>query len=271
MKEKTAKNGKKVAGVILSTLLIVGSLGAAATLAANSNDAVPKDAVISTPASPSPSDTASVTQGAIQYSKDVYVRADNSQNVSLETWFNPMTKDRRSDVKEYDSNHQLTKYQSMYYINGGTEYIIIQRDLNTGNPVSGTILKQSDHPEVFAKLGTNEGFDTIKQYITGSRWTNVGTEQTADGKTLNKLIAATYQSYINDTTQANMQLIEFVDLATGLPVKEELYEDSTGQFKLFSSDTTEYHYVADDGTLFKPADGVPMTTQTLTDGYGNSN
>jgi hypothetical protein len=95
--------------------------------------------------------------------------------------------------------------------------------------------------------------------FTDSNWTSVGTEQTTDGKTLNKLSAEIYQSYINDTTQANMKLIEFIDQATGLPVKEELYEDSTGQYKLFSSDTSEYKYIKDDGTIFKTDIGVTLT------------
>jgi hypothetical protein len=254
MKENTSKNGRKIAGLVLTAALVVGSLGTAAALAANSGDAVQKDTVMTAPAAPSPSDTAAVTQGTIQYSKDVYSRADGSQDFTMETWYNPETKDRRADTKEYSPDHQLTKYQSTFYINGGNDLIIIQRDLSTGNPVSGTIMKRSDNPEVFIKLGINKGFDSVKDYLTGSRWTNVGTEQVQDGKTLDKLVADTYQSYINDTTQANMQLIELVDQETGLPVKEELYEDSTGQYKLFSSDTMEYKYVADDGTFFRAPD-----------------
>ena len=36
-----------------------------------------------------------------------------------------------------------------------------------------------------------------------------------------------------------MQYIAYLDQRSGFPVKEELYEDSTGTFKLFSTDTEE--------------------------------
>ncbi|SHH84694.1 hypothetical protein SAMN02745823_01167 [Sporobacter termitidis DSM 10068] len=251
MKENTAKNGKKIAGLALTAVLVVGSLGTAAALAANGSDAVPKDTVMSASASISPSDTAAVAQGTIQYSKDVYARADGSQDFTMESWYNPETKDLRSDLHEYSPDHQLIRYQSTYYVNSGNDLIIIQRDAN-GNPTSGTIMKRADQPTIFTKYEkTNHGYNGVKDYLTGGRWTSIGTEQTADGKTLNKLMSS-YQSYISDTTQANMQLIEFVDQDTGLPVKEELYEDSTGQYKLFSTDISEYKYVTDDGMLFKP-------------------
>lgn len=256
MKSILIGNGKKIAGIALSAVITVGSLGTIATFAANASDVVPKDTVISAPVTSSHSESTAI-QGTIQYSTDAYSRADGSQNFTFTRWYNPETKDMRSDLKEYNSAHQVTRYQSTYYLNG-SELIIIQRDVNSGNPLSGTISNRADQPEIFQKYDSNRGFDSVKASFTNSRWTSVGTEHTSDGKTLNKISAEIYQSYINDTTQANMQLIEFLDQSTGLPVKEELYEDSTGQFKLFSSDTNEYKYVTDDGTIFKP-DSITLT------------
>lgn len=257
MKSSSTGIGKKIAGFVLLGVLVVGSLGTAAAFAANASDVVPKDTVISASTIPFPTESAAAAQGTIQYSTEAYSRADGSQDVSFARWYNPETKDMRSDLKEYDSAHQVTRYQSTYFLNS-SELIIIQRDVNSGNPLSGTISKREDQPIIFQKFGANRGFDSVKASFTSSRWTSVGTEQTSDGKTLNKISAEIYQSSINDTTQANMQLIEFLDQATGLPVKEELYEDSTGQYKLFSSDTYEYKYITDDGTIFKP-DSITLT------------
>lgn len=256
------KTAKKFAGIVVSTALIVGTLGTAAAFAANAGDAVPKDTVQSVSSAPSPAESATATQGTIQHSTAAYSRADGSQDFSIERWYDPATKDLRSDLKEYNSDHQVTRYQSTYYL-GDKELIIIQRDVGNGNAVSGTIMTRDDQSEdisaLFDSYGAFGGYDAIKALYTTSRWTSIGTEQSADGKTLNKMSAEIYKSYINDTTQANMQVIEYLDNNTGLPVKEELYEDSSGQHKLFSSDTYEYHYVADDGTLFKP-DNITLTT-----------
>jgi hypothetical protein len=253
MKSSSSGNGKKVAGLILASALVIGSLGTAAALAVSGTDAVPKDTVMTAPAAPSPSEAAVAPQGTIEYSTDAYSRADGSQDFTIERWFDPATKDMRSDLKEFNSDHQVTRYQSTYYL-GGNEIIIIQRDLNNGNALSGTIMTREDQPTLFLKIGGFGGFDQVKSSFTDTRWTSIGTEQTSDGKTLTKMAAEIYQSYISDTTQANMQLIMFIDQETGLPVKEELYEDSTGSYKLFSTDTNEYKYVADDGTIFKVPD-----------------
>ena len=254
---KSNQVAKKIAGIVLSAAFIVGSLGTAAAFAANSEDAVPKDEVVSVSAISSPSESAAATQGTIQYSTDTYSRADGSQNFTMERWFDPATEDMRSDLKEYNSEDQVTRYQSTYYL-GGNEIITIQRDLNNGNALSGTIMTCEDQPTLFEKYGAFAGFDQVKSYFTNTQWTSIGTQQTSDGKTLNKMAAEIYQSYINDTTQANIQLIEFLDEATGLPVKEELYEDSTGEYKLFSSDTYVNEYITDDGTIFEP-DSITLT------------
>lgn len=254
---KVNQAARKIAGIVVSTALIVGSLGTAAAFAANSSDAVPKDTVVSVSSAPSPAVSAATTQGTIQYSTETYSRADGSQNFTIERWYDPATKNTRSDLKEYNSDHQVTRNQSLYYL-GGNEIIIIQRDLNNGNALSGTSMTQTDQPILFLKFDAYGGFDSVKAEYATSHWSSIGTEQTADGKTLNKISAPINQSYINDTTQANMQRIEYLDQSTGLPVKEELFEDSTGQYKLFSSNTYENKYVTDDGTIFKP-DNIALT------------
>lgn len=254
MNSNSTRNGKKIAGLILTAVLVVGSLGTAAALAANSADAVPKDTVMSAPAPVTPSETAAVTQGTIQYSKDVYAMADGSQNDTFERWYDPATKTYRSDIKEYSADHQLISWKSNYYLHGATELIIILRDQN-GNPVSGTDMKDGEILNIMQLKLEYADFDHVKQQYTSDIWTNIGTEQAADGKTLIKLTSS-WQKWTGDgdvTTESeyNVQEIMYIDQETGLPVKSDLYEDSTGQNKLFSSDINEYKYVTDDGTLFK--------------------
>jgi len=248
---KSNQATKKIAGIVVSAVLIVGSLGSAAAFAANSGNAVPKDTVKLVSSAPAPSESAAVTQGTIQYCMDTYSRADGSQNTTIESWYDPATKDMRSDLKEYNSDNQVTRYQSTYY-QGGNEINIIQRDLNTGAPLNGTIITREDQPAIFLKYDGFGGFDSVKTEYTTSHWTSIGTEQTSDGKTLNKISAPICQSSNINDTQVNIQRIVYLDQATGLPVKDELYEDSTGQYKLFSTFTNVYKYVTDDGTIFKP-------------------
>ncbi len=253
------KNGNKVkmAGIAMAAALVIGGLGMTAVYASTLNDVVSKGSVVTVPNTQAMPDTKVITQGTIQYSKGVYTRADGSQNVTYERWYNPETKENRSDCHEYSSDGQLIKFQSTYLTNGGNDLVIIQRD-NNGEPLSGTIMKKSDQPAIFEKLEMNlDNFASDKEYLNSDAWTSIGTETTSEGKTLNKILKS-YQSYINDTTQADMQLIEFIDPDTGLSAKSELYENSTGENKLFSSETDDYGYVTDDGDLFK-TDIVTLT------------
>ena len=53
------------------------------------------------------------------------------------------------------------------------------------------------------------------------------------------------------------QVRRYIRLTELLP-ELQVYEDSTGQFRLFSEDTLEYQYVNDDGTIFN-TDGITLT------------
>ena len=257
MKLFEAFKRKKMAGTVLASALVIGSLGTITAFAANGSDAIPKNTVMTASAPTDASIAPQDAQGTVEYGKDTYARTDGSQNFTMEHWFNPQTKDLRTDLAEYSSDHQLLRYQSTYYVNGGNDMVVIQRDQN-GAPVSGKTLKRTDDSKSFDIIKQkNPGFDSEKENYKAAYWTSVGTERTSDGKTLNKLMNS-YQSYINDDTQANMQYIAYVDQASGFPVKEELYEDSTGTFKLFSTDTEEFRYVSDDGSIFA-TDGVTLT------------
>ncbi|SFD74842.1 hypothetical protein SAMN05216378_1250 [Paenibacillus catalpae] len=257
MKLLEAVKSKKITGTILASALVIGSFGTITAFAANGNDAIPKNTVITASAPTDKRITSDIAQGSIEHSKDTYSRTDGSQNFTLEHWYNPQTKDFRTDIMDYSSDHKLLRYQSTYYLNGFNDMVVIQRDQN-GNPVSGKILKRADDPSAFEKLDQkNLAFSGVKDNYKASYWTSVGTEQTSDGKTLNKVMNS-YQSNINDNTQANMQYIVYLDQESGFPVKEELYEDSTGTFKLFSSDTNEYQYVSDNGSIFNTG-GVTLT------------
>ncbi|MBB6734663.1 hypothetical protein [Cohnella zeiphila] len=255
MKLLEAVKSKKVAGTVLASALVVASFGTISAFAANGSDAIPKNTVMTASA---PTDAPVATdkaQGTIEYSKDTYSRTDGSQNFTLENWYDPQTKNFRTDVKDYSADHQLLDYRSTYFLNG-SDMVVIQRNSN-GDPISGKWVKRTDDSHTFDILEKKTlGFSGVKQNYKADYWTSVGTGQTPDGKTLNKLMNS-YQSYIDDNTLANMQNIVYVDRQTGLPAKEELYEDSTGTFKLFSSDTEEYQYVSDDGSIFS-TDGVTL-------------
>ncbi|WP_274649568.1 hypothetical protein [Paenibacillus humicola] len=258
MKLLEAVKSKKIAGTFLASALVIGSLGTISAFAANGSDAIPKNTVMTasapTDASAAASDKA---EGTIEYGKAVYSRTDGSQNFTLEHWYNPQTKDYRTDVIDYSADHRFLGYRSTYYLNGRSEMVVIQRDQN-GNPVSGKMLKRTDDPKPFEPLDQkNLDFSAVKENYEASYWTSVGTEQTPDGKTVNKIMDS-YQSYIDDNTQANMQYIVYLDPKSGFPVKEELYEDSSGTFKLFSTDTDEYQYVSDDGSIFNIG-GITLT------------
>lgn len=257
MKRKTLGSSKKIPGTILASALVIGSLGTISAFAASFGDAVPKNAVVTAPGIADVSDPVGAAQGTVQYSKNEYARTDGSQKVTMEYWYNPETKDYRMDAREYSADHKLLSYRSTYRLDGGAELVYIQRDAND-HPISGKIVKKTDDPEGFARIKfPATEFEARKEYYRDGSWTSIGTEQTADGKTLNKMMQS-YQSYIDDDTQANMQLIVFLDPDTGLPVKDELYEDSTGAPKLFSSSSSEFKEVADTGSVFG-TDGLALT------------
>lgn len=264
MKFKVIGKGKKIAGMALTSALVVASLGSIAAYAADSNDVVSKNVLITAPAVAASTPVVDQEQGTIQYSKMSYTRADGSQTLDLEYWYNPVTKQLRTDSKEYTPDHQIQKYQSTYQTKGQDDLVTIQRNPD-GQAVSGTILNLPDNDVAREKNDPERvDFKNVKALYAGSSWTYVGDEQSPDGQTLSKY-SQSYRSYINDTTEANMQLFGYIDKATGMPVKDELFEDSTGQVKLFSSDTNEYKYVKDDGTLFN-TNGITLTPVTLNDG-----
>jgi hypothetical protein len=257
MKLLKAVRNKKVAGTVLASALVVASFGTLTAFAANGSDAIPKNTVMTASAQTDAPVATDKTQGTIEYSKDTYSRTDGSQNFTLENWYDPQTKNFRTDVRDYSADHELLNYRSTYFLNG-TDMVVIQRDSN-GDPISGKIVKRADDSRTFDILDKKTlGFNGVKANYKASYWTSVGTEQTPDGKALNKIMNS-YQSSIDDNTQANMQNIVYLDPQTGLPAKEELYEDSTGTFKLFSSDTEEYQYVSDDGSIFNTA-GVTLVS-----------
>ncbi|MGG6314460.1 hypothetical protein [Paenibacillus macerans] len=257
MKLKTLGSSKKIAGTILASALVLGSLGTISAFTASFGDAVPKNAVMTAPGIADVSNTIGTAQGMVEYSKNEYARTDGSQNVTMEYWYNPETKDYRMDSREYSADHKLLSYRSTYRLEGGAELVYIQRDAN-GNPLRGKIVKKTDDPEGFARIKfPATEFEARKEYYRDGSWTSIGTEQTADGKTLNKIMQS-YQSYIDDDTQVNAQLIAFLDPETGLPVKDELYEDSTGTPKLFSSSASAFAEIADTGSVFG-TDGLTLT------------
>ncbi|MRN53974.1 hypothetical protein [Paenibacillus monticola] len=258
MKFKVIGKRNKIAGMALASALVVASLGSIAAYAADSNDVVSKNVLITAPVVATSTPAVDQEQGTIQYSKMSYTRADGSQTLDSEYWYNPVTKQLRMDSKEYTADHQVRNYHSSYQTEGQDDMIVIQREPD-GHAVSGKIVKAE-------KPGAERfDFQNEKALYTDNSWTYVGDEQSPDGKTLGKY-SQSYRAYINDTTEANIQLFGYADKATGMPVKEEQFEDSTGQAKLFSSTTNEYKYVKDDdGTLFN-TNGITLTPVTLNDG-----
>ncbi|MFC4810497.1 hypothetical protein [Paenibacillus sp. GCM10023250] len=249
MKLLEAVQNKKIAGTLLASALVIGSLGTITAFAASGSDAIPKNTVMTAAAPAGAPAAADVAQGTIQYGKTVYATTDGSQNFTMEHWYDPQTKDYRTDVQEFSADHRLLSYRSTYFLNGRSELVVIQRNQN-GDPVSGKRLQRADDPKPFEPLDRKSlDFSAVKQTYQASYWTSAGTEHTSDGKTLNKFTNS-YRSTLDDGTQANMQYIAYLDPQSGFPVKEELYEDSTGTYKLFSTDTDEYRYVSDDGSVF---------------------
>lgn len=267
MKLLEAIKSKKIAGTVLASALIIGCFGSITAFAAKGSDAILKNKVM-TASAPTDTSVASSdkTQGTIQYGKTTYSRTDGSQNFTMEHWYNPQTKDYRTDVKDYSADHQLLGYKSTYFLNGRNVMVVIKRDQN-GDPVSGKMLKRADDPKPFEPLDKkNLDFSGVKENYKASYWTSIGTEQTPGGKTLNKIMES-YKSNIGDNTQANMHYIVYLDQESGFPVKEELYEDSTGTFKLFSTDTEEYDYVSDDGSIFNTSGVALIPVKTSADAY----
>ncbi|RED55090.1 hypothetical protein [Cohnella lupini] len=210
MRSSKSSSVKKISGMVVASAIVIGSLGSIAAYAANSNDAVPKNVLLTAPeTSTSPSATAVVEQapGNIEHVFSTYVEVDGSKFYENESWYNTKTKKLRADHREYTADHKLL-LQNSTYENG-----------SDSSPWT---------------------FKARKANLERAEWIHVGTATSEDGKELEKLS-------LNLDTES---ILMYVDKETGLPVKDELFKVSNGQAKLFSNSTVTYDYLNDDGKIF---------------------
>ncbi|MCM3629331.1 hypothetical protein M3194_18455 [Paenibacillus glycanilyticus] len=211
---RTSKLGsvKKISGMVVASAIVIGSLGSLAAYAANSSDAVPKNVLLTAPkTTDSAAANTEQTQGNIEHVFNTYETADGSKFFENEHWYNPTTKQFRSEHREYTADHKLLKKSSIF--------------------------------ETVKDPSPQFTFEAFKSHMQGPGYIHLGTVTSEDGKELEKLT-------MNDKV-TNQTYISYVDKETGLPVKNETYEYSNGKETLIDISTNVYDYIKDDGTIFK--------------------
>lgn len=243
----------KTMGILLLTAVAVSS--GSMSFLANGADVVHKNVLVSAApgnAAESKADFAKKIEnngGTIEYVKITHTNMQNNngdKNYVLERWYNLKTNESRDDEKDI-SGDSFTNYKSVYTKNNNEDLIEIQRDQN-GNALSGTI-EYTSKQRFGIKFAKHMSFADVKNEYLSADWKSEGTEKSADGTEVKK-VSKSYMSANLQNEQVNTKLLVYLDEVTGLPVKEEVYQDDKGSMKMLWSETLEYNYVNDDGKLF---------------------
>ena len=245
----------KLMGVLLLSTVAISSCSIA--FAASWADAVHKNVLVSDAstidnADESKADFAKMidnNSGTIEYVKVTHTniqKDDGDTSFELEKWYNLKTNESRTDDKDISGN-SFTNYKSMYIKDNNEDFINIQRD-QSGKALSGTIEYASKQPNKI-KVASHMSFAELRGFYSTSDWKDEGTEKAADGTELKK-VSQSYMSANAQNEQVNTKLLVYLDEVTGLPVKEEVYQDSNGSMNMLWSENYEYKYVNDDGSIF---------------------
>jgi hypothetical protein len=243
----------KTMGILLLSAVAVSS--GTMAFAANGADVVHKNVLVS--AAPVSADESKAdfakkiasNSGTIEYVKITHtnMQKDNGDiSFELEKWYNLKTNESRNDAKDISGN-SFTNYKSIYMKNNNEDFIVMQRD-QKGNAISGTIEYASKQP-FGIKYAKHMSFAELKNFYLSADWKAEGTEKASDGTELKK-VSQSYMSANFKDQQVNTKNLIYLDEVTGLPVKEEVYQEDNGSMKMIWSETFEYKYVNDDGKLF---------------------
>lgn len=245
----------KLMGILLLSTVAISSCSIA--FAASGADAVHKNVLVSDTSTTGNTDESKAdfakmidnNSGTIEYVKITHTniqKDDGDTSFELEKWYNLKTNESRDDAKDISGNG-FTNYKSIYMKNNNEDLIEIQRDQN-GNAINGTIENVSEQPFAI-KLAKHMSFAELKDFYSTSDWKDEGTEKAADGSELKK-VSQSYKSANAQNEQVNTKNLIYLDEVTGLPVKEEVYQDSNGSMNMLWSENYEYKYVNDDSNIF---------------------
>ncbi len=194
----------------------------------------------------------------IEYTKETSLREDGSEGMIFETWNDPKTFDTRID-NIIKNNGKVDSYDSTYTMDMGKNIIMLKRDEN-GNVISGeTEAVNQAGADYNTSLFSKNTFDAVRENYASSEWTINGTVQDKGGKTL-KGISKTYaisnlktagKNLTKDSqSQGQMKEIAYLDEATGLPTKVELYEVIDNTLNLVDTKVYEYKYIDTAGDIY---------------------
>ncbi|CUU49688.1 hypothetical protein [Clostridium beijerinckii] len=195
----------------------------------------------------------------IEYTKETSLREDGSEGLIFESWNNPKTFDTRID-NIIKNNGNVESYDSTYNKDMGRNIVMLKRDKN-GNVVSGeTEAVNKAGADYNTSLFSKNTFVAVKEKYASSEWTTDGTVVDKDGKTLKK-ISKTYAVSMTKPTgkdltkgaqnQGQMKEIAYLDEATGLPEKVELYEtDNNHKMNLVNTKVYEFKYIDTAGSIY---------------------
>jgi hypothetical protein len=192
----------------------------------------------------------------IEYTKETTLKADGSEGMIFETWNDPKTLDTRTD-NIIRNNGKIDSYNSTYNKDMGKNIVMLKRDEN-GNVISGkTEAVNQAGADYNTSLFSKNTFATVRKNYASSAWTADGTTQDKDGKTL-KEVSKTYtvsnakaaDKNLTRDTQSQMKEVAYLDEATGLPTKVEIYEINNNKLNLIETKMYEYKYIDTAGSIY---------------------
>ncbi|WP_289135652.1 hypothetical protein [uncultured Brevibacillus sp.] len=167
-----------------------------------------------------------------------------------ETWFNPTTEDWRLDLFSYNPKTPVngTFLRSIVTEKGYREYV-----LKTGNGgLAGGLTGQTWINREPIKRPFQSLFQDVAKEYKKSEWKSVGTVNLF-GKQVKKS-----QRLSTDPKGYPLKYIVYLDLSTGLPMREEYYFNKDTSPWLVS--TYYFDKVIDpNGTIFKDVSGVTLS------------
>lgn len=194
----------------------------------------------------------------IEYTKETSIREDGSEGMIFETWNDPKTFNTRLDnIRKI--NGKVDFYTSNYTKDLGKNIVMINRDEN-GNAISGeTEAVNQAGADYNTSLFSKNTFAAVKEKYSSSEWTTDGTAVDKDSTTLKKIsktytVSKTKPTGTNLTkgaqNQIQMKEIAYLDEATGLPTKVELYEVNNDQLNLIDTRVYEFKYIDAAGNIY---------------------
>ncbi len=200
----------------------------------------------------------------VEYTKETFLKENGSESLILESWNDPKTFNTRLDnIGKIDG--KVNFYTSTYSKDMGKNIVMLKRDEN-GNVISGaTEAVNQAGADYNTSLFSKNTFVAVREKYASLEWTSEGNTVDENGTTIKKVSRAFTNSNrkatdnnLNAVLQTQMKEIAYLDEATGLPIKVELYEADNNKMNLIETKVYEFKYIDTVGNIYDTS-GINLT------------